>query len=216
MEVKLPVSRMNQACGWRIHDDSHRIWNVVVDVEEGHLKFSKLDTVFHLQVLDVELWRIEVGLTLADNAVRHWQSIQWRVPDLWQDVRNGSNVVIVTVGDNYSADLLFLPLEVGHVRNDVVHSGHVLFRELQSHVDQDDVVPVLQQRTVTTHLFTSTEHDGTQDAFCWWLDVLWVHNVSLTRAGSLAGWSASVWSLSVVALCRTFLMMPLLWARSSL
>jgi hypothetical protein len=44
------------------------------------------------------------------------------------------------MGDDDPTDVFFFAFEVGHVWNDVINARHILFRKLQSHVNDDDVI----------------------------------------------------------------------------
>ena len=82
--------------------------------------------------------------------------------ELGYHVGDGPDVVVVGVGDDDTANVFPFRQEVGGVGDDVVNARHVLLRELQAHVNDDNVVPVLEDRHVPPHLLAAADGDDAE------------------------------------------------------
>ncbi len=68
-------------------------------------------------------------------------------------------MILVSVGDQERADLGRVLPQVGDVRNDEVDAEHLLVREHEPAVDDDDVVAVLEDVHVLADLPHASEGD---------------------------------------------------------
>ena len=64
--------------------------------------------------------------------------------DLLQHIGQRSNVVLMPVGQEHAADLVFVFDQVRHVGNDQVDAVHFLIREAKTAVDDDDILAVFK------------------------------------------------------------------------
>ncbi len=67
-------------------------------------------------------------------------------------VAEGTDMVQVTMSEYMTADLVFVFLQIGDIRRDVVDAGIVSTRKQKSHVDDDDFVVILDCH----HVFADT------------------------------------------------------------
>jgi hypothetical protein len=96
-----------------------------------------------------------------------------------QEVRERADVVLVPVGEDDSADVAFVVLEVGEVRQDEVDAQMLVPRERQAGIDHDDAVVALDDHHVLPDLAQPPERDQPRRA-CHGLDLR-----CLEDAGSL-------------------------------
>ena len=71
--------------------------------------------------------------------------------------RQRTDVVLMTVGQEHAADLVFVFDQVRHVGNDQVDAVHFLIREAKTAVDDDDILAVFQNGHVLADFVESTE-----------------------------------------------------------
>ena len=74
---------------------------------------------------------------------------------LRQDVRQGSDMVLMTMGDNEAFDFLFIFHQVGNIRDHLVDTQHVAFRKRDSTVYHHDGIFVLDGGNVHSDLVKS-------------------------------------------------------------
>ena len=108
--------------------------------------------------------RVVVELVLLDlvakQAARQRGGVDRHAGELGQHVRQPADVVLVRVRDQERLDLVAPLLEVGDVADDQVDAEHLLVREGQAAVDDDDVVAVLEDGHVPADLADAAEgHD---------------------------------------------------------
>jgi hypothetical protein len=72
-----------------------------------------------------------------------------------------ADVVLVTVGDEDGANAIRVLSEIGYVGNGEVDSGHVIFREEDSGVNDYDVVFVLQRHHVLSDFPQASQRNDT-------------------------------------------------------
>ena len=74
-----------------------------------------------------------------------------------QYIGDGSDVVLVAVGDEDAPDLALVLDEVAHIRDDHVDAVHIVIREPHSAVHDHDVVPVLVDGQVFPDLIQTAQ-----------------------------------------------------------
>ena len=112
--------------------------------------------------------RVVVELVLldlvAEQAPGEGGRIDRHARELGQDVRQAADVVLVGVGDEEGAELGAVLLEIGDVGDDEVDAEHLLVREHEPTVDDDDVVAVLEEVHVLADLAHPAERDDAERA----------------------------------------------------
>ena len=76
---------------------------------------------------------------------------------LTQNIRNSTDMVLMSVGDHIAAQLVQVALEVRCIRNDQVNAQHVVIRKGNAAVNNYDVIAVLDHRHVLTDLVQTAE-----------------------------------------------------------
>src|SRR3989339_172890 len=147
MKIKFPISCVTDTSYRSIYNDSNGIRNVVIDMKERNGEDTQLEDVCSLCDFDVQLTCMKIFLSTFNNGCRHGKGIDRRIANIWNRMRNSSDMVIVTMSDDNASDVFFFSFEVAHVWNDVIYSRHSFFRKLKSHIDKDDVVFVFDERT---------------------------------------------------------------------
>ncbi len=77
-------------------------------------------------------------------------------------VRNGTDMIFMTVCDHKALDLAVVLLQIGHIRDDKVNSQHIILRKCESAVHDDDAVTVFESRDVHSDLSQSTQRNDFQ------------------------------------------------------
>ena len=79
-----------------------------------------------------------------------------------EHVRYGSDMVLVAVRDDKSLDFAVIFHKISDIRDDEVHSQHVIFGERKTAVDDHDAVPVFKRCHIHPDLLESAERDDLQ------------------------------------------------------
>ena len=103
----------------------------------------------------------ELGL---DDAAGQTGRIDRRVA-FAQNIRDSADVVLMAVRDDVAAQLVDVALEVGRIRDDEVYAEHVVVRERDAAVDDDDISAVLDHGHVLADLVETAQGDDFQ-FFC--------------------------------------------------
>ena len=110
--------------------------------------------------------RVVVELVLLDlvaqEAAGQRAGVDRDARELGQHVRQAADVVLVGVGDEERPDLGAVLLEVGDVGHDEVDAEHLLVREHEAAVDDDDVVAVFEHVHVLADLPHPAERDDAE------------------------------------------------------
>ena len=88
-----------------------------------------------------------------------------RCVDCLQDVGQGTDVVLMPVGDEEATQLLLIFDEVGYVRDDQVDAVHIVLRKTEAAVHTDHVLTVLQHSHILADLVQTAKRDYFQ-FFC--------------------------------------------------
>ena len=85
--------------------------------------------------------------------------------DLLEDVGNGADVVLVTVGQHNAPDLVLIGFQIRDIGNYQVDAQHILIGKAESAVDDDDIVGIFHDGQVFTDLVQSAEGNDAYFAF---------------------------------------------------
>ncbi len=112
-------------------------------MDELHGELARLDHVPRLAGDHLGLGHQVVLLQLQlDQTSAHAGGVNGGV-DGPQHIGDGSDVVLVAVGDEDAPDLALVLDQIAHIRDDHVDAVHIVIREPHSAVHDHDVVPVL-------------------------------------------------------------------------
>ena len=106
----------------------------------------------------------DAGLLHLSLEHRHGQpgAIDHRDVEVLEVVRNATDVVLVTVGHDHSADALLVLLEVAGVGHHDVHAVHPIAGEGEARIHEHDVVAVLEHAGVLADLVQATQGNHPQ------------------------------------------------------
>lgn len=148
-----------------VYHDSYRrvngkrgcILDTVVGLDKFHSKISEID---HLSVFYFFQFRRTHKIVLfqfvADQSQCQLCSIDWNI-DLFQYIRKGSDMILVSVGDHKSLNLGNIFLKIGYIRDDQIDSQHIILRERKSTVYHYNTVFILKSSDVHSDLFQTAK-----------------------------------------------------------
>ena len=146
-------------------------------MDEFHTEASGLHHVAGLVGDELDLVRQPVFLQLQLNqTVGHSGAMDGTV-NFPHGVGNGTDVVLVAVGDEEAPQLFLVFHQVGEVGDHQIHAVHVLLREAHAAVYHDHVLAVLQDGDVLADLIQTAQRDNFQffcqkntpfDYYCLW------------------------------------------------
>ena len=160
--VELEVAGVDDRPDRGADRDAHRVRDRVADAERDDAEWPDLDLVARIereQRIVVELVLLDL---VAEQAARQRRGVDRDAREEWQDVRQAADVVLVGMGDHEGADVLPSFPEVRDVRDDEVDPEHLLVREHQPAVDDDDVGAVLEDVHVLADLPHPAERDDAE------------------------------------------------------
>ena len=121
----------------------HGVGDGVVDVDKFHLEFAGFHRLagFHGDELG-GVHQAVLGQLELDEACRQACAVDGQI-DLLEDVGDGTDVVLVTVGDEETAQAVLVLDQIGYVGDHAVDAVHVLLGEGHAAVHHDDLAAVL-------------------------------------------------------------------------
>jgi hypothetical protein len=158
--VELPVGGDQDPARGRFEHDGDRVRDRVRHADELGLErpdAGPLPGVGFLQLgRSQQTVLVELGL---DQAERQPRRPHLRDPDLAQEVRQGADVVLVTVGQDDRANALGVVAQVAHVGQDQVDAEVLVPREREARVDDHDLASLLEDGHVLADLAEAAERD---------------------------------------------------------
>ena len=124
--------------------EGHGVGNRVIDVDKFDLKASGLNDVSGL--MGDQLDRVGQAVLLqlqTDQAVGEGRPMHRRVDGL-QYVGQGTDVILMPVGDEEAVQLLLMIDQIGHVGDHKIHAVHIVFGEAESAVYDNHILAVFQ------------------------------------------------------------------------
>ena len=82
--------------------------------------------------------------------------------DRLQHIGQRANVVLMAVGDEKATHFVGVFDQISHIGNDQVHAVHFIFREAQTAVDYDHILPIFQDGHILTDLIEAPQGDNFQ------------------------------------------------------
>ena len=160
--VELVVARVDDRPQRRADDDRERVGNAVAHGAEADLERPQLDdrVVGHL----VDLGRLEQAV-LVELRLRDREGETARVDrrvDVAQHERQGAVVVFVAVRDEEAEDVVAALTQVADVGQHEVDAEHVVAREGETAVDDDDLAVVFDRGHVLADLPHASQGDDLQ------------------------------------------------------
>ena len=160
--VELEVAGVDDRPDRRAQGDAHRVRDRVADPERHDVERPDVDLVAGFERDE----RVVVELVLldlvAEQAAGQGRGVDRHARELRQDVRQRADVVLVGMGDEERLDVGAALLEIGDVGDDEVDAEHLLVREHQAAVDDDDLVAVFEDVHVLADLAHPAERDDSE------------------------------------------------------
>src|SRR4030042_4166204 len=130
----------------------------MVHVEKLNLKRTQPDFVIFPDDVDIE-WRfvLEILLPFDNYSPGELRRVNRRIAYLGNNMRYGSDMIVMAVSDDHSPYFSFLAPKIAYVRDDVINARHVFLGKLQPHVDNDDVVAIFKDCHVAADFFESSQ-----------------------------------------------------------
>ena len=107
-------------------------------------------------------WTVIVFMNAANNLQPDSILNMNQMEQVAQNVRQSADVVLVRVGYEKAAHVFAALPEVGDVRNDEVDAEHLLVREHEPRIDDEDVVPDLEREHVLSDFTDATQGNDPQ------------------------------------------------------
>ena len=163
--VDLEVAGVDDGADGGLDGEGHGVGDGVVDVDELHGEFARLDHLAGLAGDELGLVQEPVLLQLELHQARgHAGGVDGGV-DAPQQVGDGADVVLMAVGEEDAPDLVLVLDEIGEVGDDHVDAVHVVVGEAHTHIHHDDVAAVLVDGEVFADLVETAQGDDLQ-FFC--------------------------------------------------
>lgn len=137
-----------------MNSHGNSIGDAVVHADEFQFKSARADAVARFD-------RIQVGGRNAGFFQASFQDTQGqgravdRHVQLFQDIRQGADMVFVAVGQENPPQLILVFYQIGDVGNHQIDAKHVIFREHKARVEQNHVIPITEHGHVLSD-FTKT------------------------------------------------------------
>ena len=164
-QVDLEVARVQDGAERRGDGERYRIRDRMVGVDELDLEAAEPDRVTGADMVELDLLGHPVlGELGLDDAAGQTGRIDRRVA-FAQNIRDSADVVLMAVRDDVAAQLVDVALEVGRIRDDEVYAEHVVVRERDAAVDDDDIPAVLVDGHVLADLVETAERYDLQFFF---------------------------------------------------
>src|SRR3989344_4808630 len=159
--VNFEISGMEDDSRRRADDDAERGRDVMADAEKFNVKSAQFQFGIFVYNMSFQFDRIGFILfkSLANDRQNQVRAVNRGIAELGNQMRDGAYVVVMGVGDYHSTDVFFFSLKIFDVWNDVINAWHVLFRKLQAHVDDYDVVLVFDNGHVASDFFNSPQRN---------------------------------------------------------
>ena len=163
--VDFPVAGVYHRAQGTLDGKGHRVGNGVVHVDKLHREAARPDHVPRLAGVNVRGGPQSVLLQLQLHQPGGHAGAVNGCGDIPQHVGQGTDVVLMAMGQENRPDLCLVANQIADIRNDHVNSVHIIVRESHSHIHNDDVIAVLVDRQVLADLVQSAQRNNFQ-FFC--------------------------------------------------
>jgi len=163
--VELEIARVHDQPDRRAHGQTHTVGDRVADIEKVNGKGAQGERGIRADGPECHIAQPVLAQLDLNQALCEGGCIDWG-PDLFQQVRKRTGVVLVAMGDDDAPDML-APLEhVAHIGNDDIYPQHLILGKHEAGVDDNQVVVVLQHHHVTANLAQAAQGDDAHLAVC--------------------------------------------------
>ena len=135
------------------------IHDAVVGLDEFYIKVSELDDISERYNMPFcNLQQIVFAELVFDDAHGQACSVDRNI-DLFQNIRKGTDMILVSVCDDKSLHLVNILFQIGSVRNDKIDAEHIVLREGKTAVHDHDTVSVLERSDIHADLLQASQRD---------------------------------------------------------
>ena len=156
-QVQLEVTRVDEHAERCADGQTAGVGNRVVDTDELNAEAAEAHGIVGLHAMEIGVPGQAMLLELVLNDLESQPSaVNGRIYGA-QNVRNGADVVLVTVGQHHTADLVPVLFEISDIGNDEIDTEHILVGESDAAVDDNNIVTVLNGGNILSDLTDAAE-----------------------------------------------------------
>ena len=156
-QVDLEVTRVQNRTQRRSDGQRNRIRDRMVGVDKLHLKASQFDRISCADMVEPNLLRhFMLGKLGFDDPAGQPGGVNRSIA-LTQHIRDRADMILMPMGDDITAQLVQVALEISRIRNDQINAQHIVIRESHTAVDHDDITAVLDYGHVFADLIQTAE-----------------------------------------------------------
>ena len=157
--VDLEVAGVDDDAHAGVDGEGHGVGDGVVDVDELHVELAHPDHLPGLHGDELGLLEKAVLLQLQLDEPRREPGAVYGHVHLAQDVGDGPDMVLMSVGDKQSPDTALVLDEICGVGDDQINAVHVPIREAHAAVHHDDLSAVLVDGHILADLVEAAKRD---------------------------------------------------------
>ncbi len=150
---------MNDDAHAGVNGKGHRVGDGVVDVDEFHIKFAHLDHLASLYGDELGLLEQAVFLQLQLDEPRRQAGAVHRHIHLLENIGDGPDMVLVTMGDEKPPDSRPVLYQIGHVGDHQINAVHVPIGESHTAVHHNDLAAVFINRHILADLVKAAKRN---------------------------------------------------------
>ena len=156
--VDFKVTCMKYSPDWCIKVHSAGVRNGVVCLDKTNLHLTNLNFIACSNSTKT-FWRYLMFFKLAFNqTTNEICCIYWAI-DFFHKVCQGTNMVLVTMGNYDSFHAILILDDIAHIRNNDIYAKHIFARERKTRVENDDFVLILEDGHVFTDFTKTAKRD---------------------------------------------------------
>ncbi len=158
--VDLKISRMDKHTGRCIDCKRCRVLNRVIGLYELDLDIPKIYGRSELHNLGFyKLVKSTLHKLTLDQRNRQSCSIYWNI-DLLQHIGQCADMVLMSMCNNKSLNLMHMGFKIRYIWDDQVNAQHIVRRERETAVNNDNAFFRLDRRNVHANLIQTTQRDN--------------------------------------------------------
>ena len=160
--IDLKIAGHNHCANRGFDGKSHSVGNRMVYMDEFHAEAACL---YHITgLMGDELYGIGKLVLLQlqlNQAVGHGSTVNGAI-DLLHAIGDGTDMVLVAVGNEHTAQLFLVGNQIGKVGDYQIHTIHIFFGEAYAAVDDNHILSVLQYGNILTDFVQSAQGNDFQ------------------------------------------------------
>ena len=134
----------------------------MIRLDEFHTEIAQINGLTELHYFTLGLLHeIVLGQLVLDNTHGQAGSVDGNI-NIPQHIRQCSDMILMSVGDDETFYLVDVILQVGYIRNDQIDSQHIVLRERKTTVYNYNTVTILKSSNVHTDLLQASQRNDLQ------------------------------------------------------